>query len=80
MADDKKKSYSVHKMYEVKGDKVEIKNKDCPKCGPGFHLAEHRGSARRNLPHHHPQRIIVVFFRYLCRLDRLGPEPELLER
>ena len=42
MADDKKKSYSVHTMFEAKGDKVERKNKSCPKCGPGVHLAEHK--------------------------------------
>lgn len=38
MADEKKKSYSVSGMYE--GGKK--KNKDCPKCGPGFALAEHK--------------------------------------
>ncbi len=34
----KKKSYSVHTMFE-NGKK---KNKDCPKCGPGVALSEHK--------------------------------------
>lgn len=29
------------KLYEKKGDKVEAKNKSCPKCGPGFFMANH---------------------------------------
>ncbi len=42
MADEKKKSYSVSKAYEVKGDSLERKNKSCPKCGPGVLLANHK--------------------------------------
>ena len=38
MADEKKKSYSVSGMYKD-GKKA---NKDCPKCGPGVSLAEHK--------------------------------------
>jgi len=34
----KAKSYQVWKMYQGK-DK---KNKTCPKCGPGFFLANHK--------------------------------------
>ncbi len=29
-------------LYEKKGDKVERKNKFCPKCGPGFFMAKHK--------------------------------------
>ena len=38
MADENKKSYSVHSMYE----NGKAKNKTCPKCGPGTFLAEHK--------------------------------------
>jgi len=37
-----KKSYSVHSMYEVSGDKLTRKNKTCPKCGPGVFMANHK--------------------------------------
>ncbi len=29
------------KLYEKKGDKLERKNKSCPKCGQGFFMAQH---------------------------------------
>jgi len=29
------------KLFEVKGDKIERKNKSCPKCGQGFFMAQH---------------------------------------
>lgn len=38
----KKKSFSRYKMYNVSGDKVENKNKSCPKCGTDSYLAEHK--------------------------------------
>jgi small subunit ribosomal protein S27Ae len=37
-----KKSYSISKAYEIKGDTLERKNTNCPKCGPGVFLAKHR--------------------------------------
>lgn len=37
-----KKSYSISKAYEVKGDTLERKNTSCPKCGPGVLLANHK--------------------------------------
>ncbi|MGE0793412.1 MAG: 30S ribosomal protein S27ae [Candidatus Woesearchaeota archaeon] len=37
-----KKPYNIHKIYEVKGDKLERKNRFCPKCGPGVFLAMHK--------------------------------------
>jgi len=38
----KKPAYQIYKIYDVKGDKVERKNNACPKCGPGFFLANHK--------------------------------------
>ncbi|EFK95392.1 30S ribosomal protein S27ae [sediment metagenome] len=46
MADKKPASKGAKKgawnRYEIKGDKVERKNKSCPKCGQGFLLANHK--------------------------------------
>ena len=47
MAEEKKpkKSTPKHgrwKFYQVSGNKVERKNKFCPKCGVGIFLAEHK--------------------------------------
>lgn len=54
MADDKKggkeksgkekkgKSLHVYKHYQVSGDKLQRKNRTCPKCGAGIFLAEHK--------------------------------------
>ena len=41
-AEKKKKSFSRYKMYKVSGDKLEKKNKPCPKCGPDSYLAAHK--------------------------------------
>jgi small subunit ribosomal protein S27Ae len=30
------------KRYKISGDKAERLNKSCPKCGPGFLLANHK--------------------------------------
>ena len=38
----KGKSYSIGKLFEVKGSSVSRKNKSCPKCGQGFFLAKHK--------------------------------------
>ncbi|RLE46443.1 30S ribosomal protein S27ae [Candidatus Woesearchaeota archaeon] len=39
----KPKGYKgIWKTYEVKGDKLERKNKTCPKCGEGYKMAEHK--------------------------------------
>ena len=38
----KKRNYKKkHAYYDVKGDKAERKNKNCPKCGPAVFLAKH---------------------------------------
>lgn len=29
-------------LYEVSGSSVKRKNKQCPKCGPGVFMAEHK--------------------------------------
>ena len=36
------KSAQLWKLYGAKGDKLERKNKFCPKCGAGFFLATHK--------------------------------------
>lgn len=45
MAKKQKKTKPTSKkyaMYEVKGDKLEKKNKECPKCGTGVFMAKHK--------------------------------------
>jgi len=37
-----KKTMQIWKLYQTTGDKVERKNKTCPKCGPGMFLALHK--------------------------------------
>ena len=37
----KKKLKGVWNLYEKKGDKLERKNKSCPKCGQGTFMAKH---------------------------------------
>ncbi len=37
----KKKSKGRWNLYEKKGDKLERKNKSCPKCGTGIFMAKH---------------------------------------
>ena len=37
-----KKPMQVWKLYHVSGEKVERKNKFCPKCGAGYFLAGHK--------------------------------------
>ncbi|MBR9698927.1 30S ribosomal protein S27ae [Candidatus Woesearchaeota archaeon] len=41
-AEKKKKPFQRFKMYTVSGDKVERKNKTCPKCGTDSFLAAHK--------------------------------------
>jgi len=31
-----------HECYEVKGDKVVLQKRHCPRCGPGVLMAEHK--------------------------------------
>jgi ubiquitin-small subunit ribosomal protein S27Ae len=38
----KAKSLSRYKMYAVSGDKLERKNRPCPKCGKDSYLANHK--------------------------------------
>jgi len=38
----KKPSKQLHTLYTIHGEKVERKNKTCPKCGPGMFLAMHK--------------------------------------
>lgn len=38
----KKKPMQIWTIYESKSGKVERKNKICPKCGPGYFMAQHK--------------------------------------
>ncbi|MBD3164518.1 30S ribosomal protein S27ae [Candidatus Woesearchaeota archaeon] len=38
----KKKPFNRQKMYNISGDKIERKNKACPKCGKESYLANHK--------------------------------------
>ena len=38
----KKKPFNRYKMYAVSGEKLERKNKECPKCGKDSCLASHK--------------------------------------
>lgn len=40
--EEKKSAPSKKDYYAVQGDKVERKKRNCPKCGPGVFLAEHK--------------------------------------
>lgn len=37
----KGKSRKLHGLYVLAGDKIQRKNKTCPKCGPGYFLGVH---------------------------------------
>ena len=37
-----KVSVKPHALYEIKGDTIERKRKNCPKCGKGIFLAQHK--------------------------------------
>ncbi|KHO45210.1 MAG: small subunit ribosomal protein S27Ae [archaeon GW2011_AR3] len=41
-APSKKAGKGIHSLYTVSGNKLERKNKYCPKCGQGFFLAKHK--------------------------------------
>lgn len=38
----KEKNPTAHKMYEVKGEDLNRLKKNCPKCGKGIFLADHK--------------------------------------
>jgi len=35
------KAKKAYQYYTIAGDKIQRKNKSCPKCGPGIFLAVH---------------------------------------
>ena len=37
----KRSPKGIWTLFEKKGDKIERKNKSCPKCGTGFFMAPH---------------------------------------
>lgn len=43
MADKKKDSKSqIYSFYDISGDNVTRKKRDCPRCGRGVFMAEHK--------------------------------------
>ena len=43
MADKKKDSKpQIYSFYDISGDKVTRKKRDCPRCGRGVFMAEHK--------------------------------------
>ncbi len=38
----KKRATKAHALYEVSGDKLNRKNRVCPKCGNAVFMAKHR--------------------------------------
>lgn len=38
----KKPGRKMHELYTISGDKIERKNRTCPKCGPGMFVAKHK--------------------------------------
>lgn len=38
----KKESRKISALYTIFGEKIERKNKTCPKCGPGMFLGKHK--------------------------------------
>ena len=39
----KKEGKKLSALYDVSGDSITRKNKNCPKCGPGMFMAKHKG-------------------------------------
>ncbi len=38
----KKEGMKLSALYEISGDSISRKNKNCPKCGPGVFLGKHK--------------------------------------
>jgi ubiquitin-small subunit ribosomal protein S27Ae len=38
----KKEGKKLGNLYTISGDKIEKKNRSCPKCGPGMFLGKHK--------------------------------------
>jgi small subunit ribosomal protein S27Ae len=38
-----KRRIQVHKLYKVDGDSLTRLRKDCPRCGKGYFMAQHKG-------------------------------------
>ncbi len=37
-----KKSSKRYSLYQISGDKIDRKNRSCPKCGVGIFMAKHK--------------------------------------
>lgn len=59
-----KKSVKPHTLYEIKGDKLERKRKNCPKCGKGVYLAQHK------------DRLVCGKCGYMEKISSKKPEPK----
>ncbi len=42
MAKDPKGQTSVYKFYKMDGDKIERTKRECPRCGKGIFMADHK--------------------------------------
>ena len=38
----KKEGKKLSALFTISGDKIERKNRNCPKCGPGMFLGKHK--------------------------------------
>lgn len=38
----KNDNFSVYKFYKIEGNKVIVNKRDCPRCGKGVFMAEHK--------------------------------------
>ncbi len=38
----KKEGKKLGDLYNISGDKIERKNRNCPKCGPGMFMGKHK--------------------------------------
>ena len=41
-SDEPRNVTNARRLYNIDGDKLERLHKECPKCGPGVYLAEHK--------------------------------------
>ncbi len=42
MAKDEKGQVSVYKFYKISNDSIERMKRECPRCGKGIFMAEHK--------------------------------------
>ena len=42
MSKESKSKLTIPKFYDITGDKIERKKRECPRCGKGVFMAEHK--------------------------------------